>query len=118
MNISAKDDLNDKKEEAKEEIKMIQFKGKVPIDEYCDLKATDYHILEYDGKVYSATLNQTKLTHNNNKFYIIQIIQQDSNSNSCYFFTRWGRVGVRGQQSRTGPFPIATAIREFNSKYH
>lgn len=97
-------------------IKSIQFKGKVPIDEYCDLKNSNNHVLEHNGKVYSATLNQTNVSHNNNKFYMLQIIQQDSNK-TCYFYTRWGRVGVKGQHSKVGPLSIEAAIREYEKKY-
>jgi poly [ADP-ribose] polymerase len=47
--------------------------------------------------------------NNNNKFYIIQILQSDSNSAHCYLYTRWGRVGVNGQCSNLGPWPISIA---------
>ena len=55
------------------------MKGKVPIDEHFPLPHSNYHVLEYMGKVYSATLNQTNVSHNNNKFYILQVLQSDSN---------------------------------------
>lgn len=90
----------------------------MPIDEYCALKNTNHHVLELDGKVYSATLNQTKLASNNNKFYIIQAIQRDNDNNACYFYTRWGRVGVPGQFNHVGPHPAQTVIRMYNKKYH
>ena len=99
-------------------IKTIQYKGKAPIDEHCHLKPTNHHILEHEGKVYSATLNQTSVANNNNKYYILQIIQADSNPNHCYFFTRWGRVGAKGQVSCIGPINIPGAIREYLGKYH
>lgn len=56
-----------------------------------------------NGKIYSATLNQTNVERNNNKFYLLQILQSDTNPNNCHFFTRWGRVGVPGQNSCNGP---------------
>ena len=94
------------------------MKGKVPIDDYFPLRKEDYHVLQHNGKVYSATLNQTNVVHNNNKFYIIQILQSDSNQNNCYFFTRWGRVGVPGQNSNVGPMSIASAIGLYHSKHN
>jgi len=35
---------------------------------------SSYRVLIDGGKVYSATLNQSNLDHNNNKFYIIQVL--------------------------------------------
>jgi poly [ADP-ribose] polymerase len=93
------------------------MKGKIPIDDHFPLNKADYHVLEYMGKVYSATLNQTNVTNNNNKFYIIQVLQNDSNQN-CYFFTRWGRVGVPGQFSNQGGLSVPAAISLYNSKLH
>ena len=70
-----------------------------------------------NGKVYSATLNQTNIMNNNNKFYIIQILQSDTNKSINYLFTRWGRVGFDGQSSYMGPWDSMRAIREYESKY-
>jgi poly [ADP-ribose] polymerase len=75
------------------------------------------HVLESDGKVYSATLNQTNMEHNNNKYYIIQVIESDNNK-SCFMFTRWGRVGEKGQTACIGPTAKEHAIREYDRKYH
>lgn len=93
------------------------MKGKTPIDEYFPLKKEDFHVLEMNGKVYSATLNQTNVVKNNNKFYVVQILQSDTNANNCYFFTRWGRVGVPGQNSNIGPMTPMHAIMNYESKY-
>lgn len=48
---------------------------------------------------------------------MLQILQSDTNSNSCYFFTRWGRVGVPGQNSLNGPMTPLFAISSYESKY-
>lgn len=96
----------------------MQFKGKVPIDDHFPLPKSNFHVLEHNSKVYSCTLNQTSVQNNNNKYYILQILQSDTNSNHCYFYTRWGRVGVKGQQSNVGPCPINSAIHLYNAKYH
>jgi len=47
-------------------------------------------------------LNQTNISQNNNKFYVIQLLKS---GNGYYLFTRWGRVGENGQNSckRTCP---------------
>ena len=67
---------------------------------------------------YAATLNQTNVQHNNNKFYILQILESESNPNNCYFFTRWGRVGVVGQKAESPAWSRDQCIREYNSKLH
>ena len=36
------------------------------------------------------------LKHNNNKFYVCQVVQDIANPNSVYFWTRYGRVGDQG----------------------
>ena len=92
------------------------MKGAAPVDEHFFNK-DKYHVLVHNNKVYSATLNQTNVSHNNNKYYILQILQSDSNPNTNYFFTRWGRVGTTGQQSCLGPYGISVAIREYDKKY-
>ena len=92
------------------------MKGKVPIDDYFPLSKDQYHVLQHDGKIWSATLNLTNCQNNNNKFYIIQILQSDSNPNHCYFFTRWGRVGAKGQQLNIGVMPISSGIMNYNAK--
>lgn len=91
-------------------------KGAAPVDEHFD-KGKDYHVLVHNGKVYSATLNQTNISHNNNKFYNLQILQSDKNSGINYFMTRWGRVGKAGQKSILGPYTINVAIAEYESKF-
>jgi predicted DNA-binding WGR domain protein len=41
-------------------------------------------------------LNQTNIDSNNNKYYVIQLLQNDSNG-SYATWNRWGRVGLKGQ---------------------
>ena len=50
-------------------------------------------------------MNENIQYPNNKKFYILQIIQSDTNPKECFFFTRWGRVGVPGQNVCLGPYP-------------
>ena len=59
-----------------------------------------YHIYQdvdnvFNGKYFSCTLNKSDLDKNNNKFYIIQLLEHDT-TNNLVLFTRWGRVGVPG----------------------
>lgn len=75
-------------------------------------------MLVHNNKVYSATLNQTNISNNNNKYYNLQILQSDKDPNVNFFMTRWGRVGTPGQKSIQGPFSINIAISEYNSKFN
>lgn len=63
-------------------------------------------------------MNQTNVQNNNNKFYIIQVLESQSNPNNFYFFTRYGRVGVEGQKIEAGPWTRDQCIREYNGKLH
>ena len=68
-----------------------------------------------EGIVYDASLNQTNAGNNNNKFYRIQVI--DSGTNSFTTWTRWGRVGERGQSATLGSGDLESAIAGFEKKF-
>ena len=73
---------------------------KAIVDQYFSGRA-QYHIYAddenyFNGKFFSCTLNKSDLDANNNKFYIIQLLEHDTN-NTLVLFTRWGRIGVPGQ---------------------
>ena len=70
--------------------------GTVPVDQYVN-SANQFKVYSAGGITYATTLNQSKMSANINKFYILQILQHESNQNQHIFFTRWGRVGVPGQ---------------------
>jgi poly [ADP-ribose] polymerase 2/3/4 len=74
-------------------------------------------VFQENGKTYSATLNQSNLDQNNNKFYIVQILQNETLGN-FFIWNRWGRVGVPGMNALKGPMTKDAAIREYNSKHH
>lgn len=63
---------------------------------------------------YTCMLNQTNIGHNNNKFYIIQVIQ-DKKVYVC--FTRWGRVGEVGQSNCDVQKDAEGAIKAFKKKF-
>jgi predicted DNA-binding WGR domain protein len=58
-----------------------------------------------------------------NGVLVCHVIESDSplagGSHSYYCFSRWGRVGVRGQQNLAGPFSSAdAAVNEFTTKFY
>ncbi|XP_066950265.1 protein mono-ADP-ribosyltransferase PARP3-like [Macrobrachium rosenbergii] len=63
---------------------------------------------------YTCMLNQTNIGHNNNKFYIIQVVK-DGKKFIC--FTRWGRVGETGQNSIDYQDNAEAAIKAFKKKF-
>ena len=120
---------NEEESKSDEESKVINKKGKkkqskkaknspkvqdvTPVVKIIDKKAivdqyfserNFYHIYPddencFNGKFFSCTLNKSDLDKNNNKFYIIQLLEHDTD-NSLVLFTRWGRVGVPGQHEQ------------------
>lgn len=69
---------------------------KAIVDRFCTEKAGTAHVYYEDEMAYDVLLNQTNLQHNNNKYYVIQLLED--NSLPCYFtWFRWGRVGKPGQ---------------------
>ncbi|PVG00709.1 PARP-domain-containing protein [Serendipita vermifera] len=109
----------DKKEDKKDDdAKMVTVlkRGAAPVDP-CSGRVHTHQVYQVGDEVYDAMLNQTNIAANNNKFYVIQILHPTGNSNACFVFTRWGRVGENGQQATKGPFPPTSAIANFKSTF-
>uniref|UniRef100_A0A665VVS9 Poly [ADP-ribose] polymerase n=1 Tax=Echeneis naucrates TaxID=173247 RepID=A0A665VVS9_ECHNA len=86
-----------------------QVKGKKKVDEHCSLSSSAEVYEDYD-----CMLNQTNIGHNNNKFYVIQVLKD---KNKYYSWNRWGRVGEVGQ-SKLNPFDKPeNAIKDFEKKF-
>ncbi|KER26223.1 LOW QUALITY PROTEIN: hypothetical protein T265_14048 [Opisthorchis viverrini] len=71
-------------------------RGKAPVDSLCTEKVGVAHVYYEDDIIYDAMLNQTNVQHNNNKYYVIQLLEDDNAPNYSVWF-RWGRVGKNGQ---------------------
>ncbi|XP_065421548.1 poly [ADP-ribose] polymerase 2 isoform X9 [Chrysemys picta bellii] len=81
-----------------EVIKTLIVKGKAPVDPECLAKLGKAHIYCEGDDVYDVMLNQTNLQFNNNKFYVLQLLEDDG-PQSYSVWTRWGRVGRPGQHA-------------------
>jgi poly [ADP-ribose] polymerase len=68
-----KDDKKDDKKDDQLIVKIVT-KGGAAVDSLVPNKE-NYRVFQEGGKTYSATLNQSNLDANNNKFYIIQVLQ-------------------------------------------
>lgn len=65
-------------------IKKMVVKGRAAVDERCPI-ASSVHVYD-DGKdVYDTMLNQTNIGQNNNKFYMIQLLEADDVRNRLYY---------------------------------
>ncbi|XP_028328682.1 poly [ADP-ribose] polymerase 2-like [Gouania willdenowi] len=90
-----------KEESTSEEVvKTVVMKGKAPVDSECKAKLGKAHIYSEGNDVFDVMLNQTNLQFNNNKYYLIQLLEDD-NAKSYSVWARWGRVGKVGQNSLT-----------------
>jgi poly [ADP-ribose] polymerase len=90
-------------------------KGRGVVDVHSGMAETA-HIFEEGNDVYQVTLNQTNIGQNNNKFYIIQLLEADAGG-KWWVWTRWARVGQVGQ-SKLEPFGnLMGAKAGFGSKF-
>ncbi|CAD8213999.1 unnamed protein product [Paramecium octaurelia] len=103
---------------SKADIKKEIVKGRVAVDE-CFIYKADYHVYEINNKIYDSLLNQTNIAqgNNNNKFYIAQILESDNQPFKYYFFTRWGRVGQKGQHAAK-QLSLQSCIEEYENKIY
>lgn len=81
-------------------VKTVVMKGKAPLDSECKAKLGKAHVYNEGNDVYDVMLNQTNLQFNNNKYYLIQLLEDDG-SKAYSVWLRWGRVGKSGQSSLT-----------------
>jgi len=80
-------------------------------------KAASAHVYEEGKDVYQCTLNQTNIGTNNNKFYIIQLLEDDKESNKYWVWTRWARVGQIGQSCLDAHTSLTGAKECFMKKF-
>jgi poly [ADP-ribose] polymerase len=89
-----------------------QKKRSAKIDSYCRFASNPTASIVDD---YDCMLNQTNIGHNNNKYYVIQMINVFG---KYYVWNRWGRVGEPGQNATHGPYSdVSAADKEFKKKF-
>lgn len=74
--------------------KMV-VKGRAAVDGLCPIVSTS-HVVDDDEAIWDCMLNQTNIQFNNNKYFLIQLLKDDSR-NTYSVWMRWGRVGLNGQ---------------------
>ncbi|KAK3649312.1 hypothetical protein LTR22_012913 [Elasticomyces elasticus] len=90
-------------------------KLRIPVDEHCPLSSYHVYIDPDDSIIYDASLNQTNASNNNNKFYRLQLLVNATGQYQTW--TRWGRVGDRGQSKVLGNGNLASAMSEYEKKF-
>jgi poly [ADP-ribose] polymerase len=80
----------------------------IPVDQHCSVAGAAVH------EDYDCMLNQTNIGANNNKFYVIQLLEKGG---KYYCWTRWGRVGEDGQNALIGPSDLGKALKAFQAKF-
>nr|XP_017525786.2 poly [ADP-ribose] polymerase 2 isoform X1 [Manis javanica] len=109
---------NDRTEDKQESVKTLLLKGKAPLDPECTAKVGKAHVYCEGNDVYDVMLNQTNLQFNNNKYYLIQLLEDDAHRNFSVWM-RWGRVGKVGQHSLvTCSGDLNKAKEIFQKKFH
>ncbi|KAF8320542.1 poly polymerase catalytic domain-containing protein [Cantharellus anzutake] len=94
----------------------VKKRGSAPVDPESSFVDT-HQVYEANGEVWDCMLNQTNISNNNNKFYVIQLLHPIGNLGNVLLHTRWGRVGERGQSQQKGPFDPSIGIREFCKQF-
>ncbi|KAK3103750.1 hypothetical protein FSP39_021612 [Pinctada imbricata] len=84
-------------------------KKKFKVDSYFPYKGSAEVHEDYD-----CMLNQTNIGHNNNKYYVIQVVKFGS---TYYAWNRWGRVGEPGANANKGFSSADDAIKDFKKKF-
>ncbi|XP_073525701.1 uncharacterized protein [Phyllobates terribilis] len=111
-------DVIKKEEPIKEKLVTATKKGSAVLDQWLpDHIKNQYHVLQLGDDIYDAMLNQTNVGDNNNKFYVMQVLEMDGGG-TYYVYNRWGRVGIKGQDKLFGPYTSReSAIEEFVNKF-
>jgi len=102
-------------DEEEKRVKVVR-KGRAAVDVNCS-RGRNCHVLEEGDDIWDCMLNQTNIANNNNKFYVIQLLEQDGGG-SYSVWNRWGRVGEIGQNMlKSCGSDLKKAKQDFMKKY-
>lgn len=88
------------------------------IDMSCsDQLRRNVHLHVYNGDIMWATLNQTDLESNSNKYYIMQLLKHDI-MDSYFIISRSGRVGYENKKEIKCFLKENKAIEDFNNEFY
>jgi poly [ADP-ribose] polymerase len=96
-------------------ITTVMVKGLVPVD--TEIPSAGSYTVYHDSKgAWDAMLNQTNLGENNNKYYLVQLLVNDTSKAYCTWF-RWGRVGLTNGVDYKTHGSLQAAQAYFTKKY-
>eukprot|EP00057_Strongylocentrotus_purpuratus_P027635 XP_011682109.1 PREDICTED: poly [ADP-ribose] polymerase 2 [Strongylocentrotus purpuratus] len=83
-----------------EGVKTVRITGnRAPVDPECvQMMGKTQVFMDSTSAMYDAMLNQTNLKNNNNKYYVLQLLEE-TNRKWYHVWFRWGRVGNKGQSN-------------------
>ncbi|KAM5444619.1 putative NAD(+) ADP-ribosyltransferase [Microsporum ferrugineum] len=87
----------------------------IPVDDLVPGK-DGYKVCLDKGVAFDAALNRTDAGANNNKFYIIQLLEGPA-PGQFSTWTRWGRVGKKGQTAHLKASNFDQALNTFDKKF-
>uniref|UniRef100_A0A0M3K9K2 Poly [ADP-ribose] polymerase n=1 Tax=Anisakis simplex TaxID=6269 RepID=A0A0M3K9K2_ANISI len=82
------------KSDGKSQMRKMLLKGGAAVDPECIEKVGVAHVYTEGKDIYDAMLNQVYTERNNNKYYIIQLLEDDTEKRYSVWL-RWGRVGYK-----------------------
>ena len=103
-------------DDKKPQIKPAQA-ARVTVDEICPIGTSSNVFVEEDGNIYDASLNLSNIDGNNNKFYYLQLLLCPGEQPDYAVWTRWGRVGERGQNKLEQGLALEAAKKLFHKKF-
>lgn len=113
---SESSESEEESDEEEEEVVKRPAGSKCAVDKFFPME-DKYHVYEDSEGVWNFTGNQTNIGQNNNKFYILQLLQ--SNDKKTFkTWTRWGRVGVPGQNKILPGSDLMTCKASFKKKFN
>eukprot|EP00397_Hematodinium_sp_SG-2012_P002683 GEMP01002691.1.p1 GENE.GEMP01002691.1~~GEMP01002691.1.p1 ORF type:complete len:761 (+),score=170.30 GEMP01002691.1:194-2476(+) len=95
-------------------VKKVLKGSRLPVDDFVPGKEK-CRVYEDTEATWGCMLNQSNVCANNNKFYVIQLLQKDGGN--FVVWTRWGRVGVPGQNNALQCGSLLHAKSEFQNKF-
>ncbi|KAH9515507.1 Poly [ADP-ribose] polymerase 2 [Bulinus truncatus] len=94
---------------------LVMKKGSAPVDGLCPISSSST-VFESGKTIWDCMLNQTNISNNNNKFYLIQLLH-NADKNTYHVWQRWGRVGYDGQNSLVNSPSADDAMKAFAKKF-
>eukprot|EP00276_Gloeochaete_wittrockiana_P011318 CAMPEP_0184646682 /NCGR_PEP_ID=MMETSP0308-20130426/3420_1 /TAXON_ID=38269 /ORGANISM="Gloeochaete witrockiana, Strain SAG 46.84" /LENGTH=644 /DNA_ID=CAMNT_0027076925 /DNA_START=63 /DNA_END=1997 /DNA_ORIENTATION=- len=109
-----------KPDPAKSAVAKTKKNTRANVDLHCPMRSSTHVYIDDEGTAYDLMLNQTDVTfgvQGHNKFYVCQLLVPNIPTGAWYVFTRWGRVGVPGQNKNQKFESFESAMMEFEKKF-